>query len=105
MGEKKIISEEEIKDWVLPNANDVFGIAIELLGFDRLLVKCQDCHERPCRIREKMEKESMDKAERHCFSFAKGFPIRQTRRRHMEIQKESSCVAENERIPHYFIGG
>ncbi len=41
MGKKKIISEEEIKDMVLPVANDVLGIAIRMLGFDRVLVKCQ----------------------------------------------------------------
>lgn len=56
MGKKKIISEEEIKDLVLPAANDVLGIAIRLLGFDRVLVKCQDGHERLCRIRGKMKR-------------------------------------------------
>lgn len=56
MGKKKIISEEEIKDWVLPVANDVLGVAIKLLGFDRVLVKCQDGHERLCRIRGKMKR-------------------------------------------------
>ena len=56
MGKKKIISEEEITDMVLPVANDVLGIAIRLLGFDRVLVKCQDGHERLCRIRGKMKR-------------------------------------------------
>lgn len=56
MGKKKIISEEEIKDMVLPVANDVLGIVIRLLGFDRVLVKCQDGHERLCRIRGKMKR-------------------------------------------------
>lgn len=56
MGKQKIISEEEIKDLVLPTANDVLGIAIKLLGFDRVLVKCQDGHERLCRIRGKMKR-------------------------------------------------
>ncbi len=56
MGKKKIISEEEIKDMVLPVANDVLGIAIRMLGFDRVLVKCQDGHERLCRIRGKMKR-------------------------------------------------
>ena len=39
MGKKKIISDEEIKDLVLPTANDVLGIAVKLLGFNRVLVK------------------------------------------------------------------
>jgi len=56
LGKKKIISEEEIKDMVLPVANDVLGIATKLLGFDRVLVKCQDGKERLCRIRGKMKR-------------------------------------------------
>jgi len=56
LGKKKVISEEEIKDMVLPVANDVLGIAVKLLGFDRVLVKCQDGHERLCRIRGKMKR-------------------------------------------------
>jgi translation initiation factor 1A len=56
LGKKKIISEEEIKDLVLPTANDVLGIAVKLLGFDRVLVKCQNGHERLCRIRGKMKR-------------------------------------------------
>ena len=56
MGKKKIISEEEIADMVLPVANDVLGMIIRMLGFDRVLVKCQDGHERLCRIRGKMKR-------------------------------------------------
>ena len=56
MGKKKIISDEEIKDLVLPTANDVLGIAVKLLGFDRVLVKYQNGHERLCRIRGKMKR-------------------------------------------------
>ena len=56
MGKKKVISEEELSDMVLPVANDVLGIAVKLLGFDRVLVKCQHGHERLCRIRGKMKR-------------------------------------------------
>lgn len=56
MGKKKVLSEEVISDMVLPSANDVLGIAIKLLGFDRVLVKCQDGNERLCRIRGKMKR-------------------------------------------------
>ena len=56
MGKKKVISEEEIKDMVLSVANDVLCIAVRLLGFDRVSVKCQDGHERLCRIRGKMKR-------------------------------------------------
>ena len=56
MGKKKVISEEEIKDLVLPAPSDVLGIAVKLLGYDRVLVKCQDGHQRVCRIRGKMKR-------------------------------------------------
>ena len=56
MGKKKVISEEELSDMVLPVANDVLGVALKLLGFDRILVKCQDGNERLCRIRGKMKR-------------------------------------------------
>ena len=56
MGKKKVISEEELSEMVLPSANDIFGVAVKLLGFDRVLVKCQDRRERLCRIRGKMKR-------------------------------------------------
>ena len=56
MGKKKVISEEELKDMLLPVANDVIGIAKKMLGFDRVLVSCQDGKERLCRIRGKMKR-------------------------------------------------
>lgn len=56
MGKKKVISEEELSEMVLPTENDVLGVAVKLLGFDRVLVKCQDGHERLCRIRGKMKR-------------------------------------------------
>ena len=56
MGKKKVLSEDELSEMVLPSTNDVLGVAIKLLGFDRVLVKCQDGHERLCRIRGKMKR-------------------------------------------------
>ena len=56
MGKKKVLTEEELSEMVLPSANDVLGVAIKLLGFDRVLVKCQDGNERLCRIRGKMKR-------------------------------------------------
>ena len=56
MGKKKVLSEDELSEMVLPVANDVLGVAVKLLGFDRVLVKCQDGHERLCRIRGKMKR-------------------------------------------------
>jgi translation initiation factor 1A len=57
LGKKKVLSEEEIRNkLVLPAQTDVLGVAIKLLGYDRILVKCQDGHERLCRIRGKMKR-------------------------------------------------
>jgi translation initiation factor 1A len=56
LGKKKVLSEEELSEMVLPTGNDVLGVAVKLLGFDRVLVKCQDGNERLCRIRGKMKR-------------------------------------------------
>jgi translation initiation factor 1A len=56
LGKKKVLSEQELKQVVLPSANDILGVAVKLLGYDRVLVKCQDGHERLCRIRGKMKR-------------------------------------------------
>ena len=56
MGKKKVLSEGELNQLMVPSANDILGVAIKLLGFDRVLVKCQDGKERLCRIRGKMKR-------------------------------------------------
>jgi translation initiation factor 1A len=56
LGKKKVISEESLSDLLLPATTDVFGVATKLLGNDRILVKCQDGHERVCRIRGKLKR-------------------------------------------------
>ena len=56
MGRRKVKSEGELGNMVLPATTDVIGIAQKMLGFDRVLVRCQDGHERICRIRGKMKR-------------------------------------------------
>lgn len=56
MGRRKIVNEEDMGKIPIPAASDVLGIAVKLLGFDRIMVKCQDGHERLCRIRGKMKR-------------------------------------------------
>jgi translation initiation factor 1A len=56
LGKKKVLTEEELGKMVLPSKNDVLGVTVKLLGFDRILVKCQDGKERLCRIRGKMKR-------------------------------------------------
>jgi len=56
LGKRKVINEREIDEMKLPVANDVLGIAVKLLGYDRIMVKCQDGHERLCRVRGKLKR-------------------------------------------------
>ena len=56
MGKKKVLSEGAISELVYPAQGEVLGVVVKLLGFDRILVKCQDGHERLCRIRGKMKR-------------------------------------------------
>ena len=56
MGKKKVLSEGAISEMVYPAQGEVLGVVVKLLGFDRILVKCQDGKERLCRIRGKMKR-------------------------------------------------
>jgi translation initiation factor 1A len=56
LGKKKVVSETGIQNMVLPATTDVLGVAVRMLGFDRIMVKCQDGHERLCRIRGKIKR-------------------------------------------------
>ncbi len=56
MGKKKVLTEEELKELVLPGEGQFLGIVDQMLGYDRLKVKCADGHERLCRIRGKMKR-------------------------------------------------
>ncbi len=56
MGKKKVLSEEEIKELVLPTEGQVLGIVTQLLGYDRVMVKCVDGYERLARIRGKLKR-------------------------------------------------
>jgi translation initiation factor 1A len=56
MGKRKVKSEESLKRMVLPSKNDIIGIATKVLGAERFMVKCQDGHDRLCRIRGKMKR-------------------------------------------------
>jgi translation initiation factor 1A len=56
LGKRKIVSEDDMGKIQLPVANDVLGIAVRMLGFDRMIVKCQDGKERLCRVRGKLKR-------------------------------------------------
>ena len=55
MGKRKITNEGSLDNMVLPSENDVLGIAVKMLGADRIMVKCQDGKERLCRVRGKLK--------------------------------------------------
>jgi len=55
-GKRKVINEGELENITVPTANDVLGIAVRMLGFDRIMVKCQDGKERLCRVRGKLKR-------------------------------------------------
>ena len=56
LGKRKVINEDELERMVLPSANDVLGMAVRMLGFDRIVVKCQDGKERLCIVRGKLKR-------------------------------------------------
>lgn len=98
LGKRKVINEEELETMMLPVANDVLGMAVRMLGLDRILVRCQDGKERLCRVRGKLK--SVDQRGRHCFGFSLGVSIRQTRRHFLAVQEESNWMVEKTWSPY-----
>jgi len=56
LGKRKIKSEEQLQNLILPAGSDVMGIAIKMLGGDHILVRCQDGKQRICRVRGKLKR-------------------------------------------------
>jgi len=56
VGKRKVKNESSLHKMLLPSANDVLGMAVKMLGGERILVKCQDGKERLCRIRGKLKR-------------------------------------------------
>jgi len=56
MGKRKVLSESEIGQLVVPEQDQFLGRVIQLLGYDRFRVKCSDDVERICRVRGKMKR-------------------------------------------------
>ncbi len=53
---RKVLSEEELKELVLPGEGQILGIVTKMLGFDRIMVLCNDGKERLCRISGKLKR-------------------------------------------------
>jgi translation initiation factor 1A len=56
MGKRKVTNEGKMDQMILPTKNDVLGVAVKMLGADRIMVKCQDGKDRLCRIRGKLKR-------------------------------------------------
>lgn len=53
---RKVLSEEELKELVLPGEGQVLGIVTKMLGYDRVMVIGNDGKERLCRISGKLKR-------------------------------------------------
>jgi len=56
MGKRKVLSESELKELVLPKEGEVLGRVVKLPGGDHVIVRCTDGKVRICRIRGKMKR-------------------------------------------------
>ena len=53
---RKVLSEEALQELILPGEGQVLGIAEKLLGYDKLVVRCNDGIARTCRIRGRLKR-------------------------------------------------
>lgn len=56
MGKRKVLSESNLKELVMPQQGEILGRAIKMTGGDQVIVKCIDGETRQCRIRGKLKR-------------------------------------------------
>ncbi len=56
MGKRKVLSESNLKELVMPGQGEILGRAIKMSGGDQVIVKCADGESRNCRIRGKLKR-------------------------------------------------
>ncbi len=56
MGKRKVLSEADLKELMLPQAGEVLGKVMKLSGGEHLIVRCTDGKTRLCRIRGKLKR-------------------------------------------------
>ncbi len=56
MGKRKVTHEGNYGEIVLSSVNDTLGVAVKMMGCDRIMVNCQDGKQRLCRIRGKLKR-------------------------------------------------
>ena len=53
---RKVLSENELQDIILPGEGQVLGVAVKMLGLDRIMINCDDNKPRLCRIIGKLKR-------------------------------------------------
>ncbi|MEM0117348.1 MAG: translation initiation factor eIF-1A [Conexivisphaerales archaeon] len=56
MGKRKVLSEEALKELVLPEKGEILGRVVKLMGSDHIMVQCTDGKTRMGRIRGKLKR-------------------------------------------------
>lgn len=56
MGKRKVLSEEALKELVLPEKGEILGRVVKLMGSDHIMVQCADGKTRMGRIRGKLKR-------------------------------------------------
>ncbi|MGA8842490.1 MAG: translation initiation factor eIF-1A [Nitrososphaeraceae archaeon] len=56
LGKRKVLSESDLKEMVMPQSGELLGRVIKLVGGDNIIVKCTDGKVRTCRIRGKIKR-------------------------------------------------
>ena len=56
MGKRKVLSEEALKEFVMPEKGEIFARVIKLMGSDHIMVRCTDGKTRLGRIRGKLKR-------------------------------------------------
>jgi translation initiation factor 1A len=56
LGKRKVLSESNLKELVMPQQGEILGKAIKMTGGDQVIVKCVDGETRQCRIRGKLKR-------------------------------------------------
>jgi translation initiation factor 1A len=56
LGKRKVLSEANLKELVMPEQGEILGRVVKLTGGDQVIVKCVDGETRMCRIRGKLKR-------------------------------------------------
>ena len=56
LGKRKVLTESDPNEMVMPDQVQLFGRVIKLVGGDNIIVKCTDGKVRTCRIRGKIKR-------------------------------------------------